>query len=107
MRLHERERLTDERDKQVAEENGYTDYRQFASGRNACITRMGFNHAILADFDYSGYADRWCFTDYAKARAALDAWDGEEDTEPQGWHRHPPTGRRRPDGDASKEYVNF
>lgn len=27
------------------------------------------------------------------------------DGEPQGWFRHPVSGRRRPNGDASKEYV--
>lgn len=25
--------------------------------------------------------------------------------EPNGWHRHPKTGRRRPGGGASKEYI--
>jgi hypothetical protein len=31
------------------------------------------------------------------------AWDGAG--EPAGWMRHPATGRRRPDGDAGREYV--
>lgn len=39
------------------------------------------------------------------AVAALIEWDGTG--EPEGWIRHPMTGRRRPGGDASKEYVNM
>jgi hypothetical protein len=34
----------------------------------------------------------------------MEAWDG--DGEPDGWSRHPPTGRRRPGGDPDKEYVS-
>jgi len=35
-------------------------------------------------------------------RAAI-GWDGTG--EPEGWYRHPRTGRRRPDGDPAKEVV--
>ena len=35
-------------------------------------------------------------------RAAI-GWDG--DGEPDGWYRHPQSGRRRPGGEASKEFV--
>ena len=35
----------------------------------------------------------------------LIKWSG--DGEPDGWMRNPLTGRRRPGGDASKEYVNL
>jgi hypothetical protein len=34
----------------------------------------------------------------------LNRWDGQG--EPQDWFRHPKTGRRRPDGDPSREYVH-
>lgn len=37
--------------------------------------------------------------------AAALAWDGEEDTEPDGWIKEVGTGRRRPEGDATREYV--
>jgi hypothetical protein len=88
-----------------AAEAGYSDYKQFPNGRNAAIMRLMFTHAIVSDLTRYSYEDRWCFASYEKAQAALAAWDGEEDAEPQGWHRHPDSGRRRPDGDASKEYV--
>lgn len=31
----------------------------------------------------------------------------ETGVEPQGWYRNRKTGRRRPGGDAEREYVNF
>ena len=39
----------------------------------------------------------------AAAVAALESWDGTG--EPDGWIREPNSGRRRPGGDASQEYV--
>jgi hypothetical protein len=32
-------------------------------------------------------------------------WDGTG--EPEGWFRHPASGRRRPDCDPAQEYVNL
>ena len=97
-----------QRGEQVCKSNGYTDYVVFADGRDACITRIGFNYAILADLTETFYGDRWCFHHYALARAALADWIDKGGPEPTiHWHRHPDTGRRRPDGDASREYVNF
>ena len=105
MKIEDRERLDAEEGERTCAANGYTNYTRFANGRDAAITRMIFTHAILADLTKWGYGDRWCFSSLAKAVQALDDWNGEEGTEPQGWHRHPDTGRRRPDGDATREYV--
>lgn len=33
-------------------------------------------------------------------------WDGEEDTEPDGWYREVRSGRRRPGNDPAKEYIH-
>jgi tetratricopeptide (TPR) repeat protein len=42
----------------------------------------------------------------ASALRSADAWrEGGFVGEPQGWYRHLSTGRRRPDGDPAKEYV--
>jgi len=38
------------------------------------------------------------------AVAALEVWDGTGDC--PGFDRHPATARRRPGGDASKEYIH-
>lgn len=83
--------------------NGYTDYGMYANGVDACIANFIFTWAILADLHRGGYERRWCYESYADALAALQAWNG--DGEPSGWHRDPYTGRRRPHGDASREYV--
>ena len=54
------------------------------------------------------YLDRWCYHSVEEAIAAGDAWSGDwPKTEPEGWHRHPATGRRREHGDPSKEEVRM
>jgi hypothetical protein len=86
----------------------YTDYVELESGTNACIGELMFTYAILADLHEYGYEDRWCYKTYAAAKTALDEWKASGGRgEPQGWHRHPNTGRRREDGDPSKETINW
>lgn len=48
--------------------------------------------------------DVWCYHRAEDALAAAEAWNGEGDP-PDGWHRHPMSGRRRPNGDPAREYV--
>jgi len=93
----------------LCEAEGYTDYRVFARGRDACIAPFAFSVAKVADMtrDGYGYGARWCYATIGAARAALAAWDGATDSEPQGWHRHPATGRRRPDGDPAREHIGL
>lgn len=56
--------------------------------------------------DLDGYSDRYCYEDELLAVTALDEWQKRGwQGEPIGWHRHPNSGRRRPGGVASKEYV--
>jgi len=53
-----------------------------------------------------GYDDRWCYHSKEAALAAIAGWDRNyPTTEPQGWHRHPTTGRRREGGDPTKEVI--
>ena len=76
----------------------------------AAILPFVFTHAIIIGHlgDYDGYGNRWCYANYAKALKGLKEWEEAKFAgEPQGWHRHPDSGRRRPDGDAEKEYINF
>jgi hypothetical protein len=52
-----------------------------------------------------GWDDSWIYLAEMEAaawRAAL-GWDGEG--EPEGWYRHPASGRRRDDGDPRMEYI--
>jgi hypothetical protein len=91
--------------KNIAEENDYLDYTEFPNGDNAAIMKLMFTFAILHNISYYSYDDRWCYQSYEEAKKALINWNGEG--EPDGWHRHPSTGRRRPDGDKTQETVWF
>lgn len=59
--------------------------------------------------DSVSYFDRWCFETRELAMAGLEAFPEypEADFDPPGWHRHPNSGRRRPDGDPAREYVEY
>lgn len=65
---------------------------RYPGGRTAGVMPFLFTWAIVSDFDHAGYRDRWCFETLGDALGALEAWDGE--AEPEGWHRHPNSGRR-------------
>lgn len=72
----------------------YSEIRHFAGGRRAWLCRFVFTAAILEALeDDCGYRNRWCYSTMADARRALHEWDGT--AEPEGWHRHIPSGRRR------------
>lgn len=53
-------------------------------------------NAWLETYYYESHRAAW--------RAAL-GWDGEG--EPEGWWRHPQSGRRRHDGDPAREYIQW
>lgn len=75
-------------------ENGHMHVRPIPGKRYASVLRKAFTHAIVVGrmFDMSSTDDTWCYASEADAKAALDAWDGQG--EPQGWVRHPMSGRR-------------
>lgn len=73
------------------------------------VVPMLFTTAILvsARLGAQSYLDRWCYMSIPEALAAAEAWTTDYPaTEPEGWHRHPTSGRRRPQGDAASEYHN-
>lgn len=84
---------------------GYTHLKPIRNGTQwVGLCRFMFTTAIVMgnmDNDF-GYEDRWCYHSYEDAQKALDAWDGAG--EPDGWHRHPTSGRRRQNG---LETVNY
>ena len=86
---------------------GYTDAKPIGDGRYAALLPFLFTHAIIVGrwANKWTYEDRWCYATPALALEAFHKWDGQG--EPDGWHRHPPTGRRRPEGNHEQEYVNF
>src|SRR5258705_12348211 len=105
MKIEDRERLETGRGEEICKDNGYLFYTRFANGRDACIAKFMFTFAILSDLTEYGHGDRWCYESVWDAMEALAAWDGEG--EPQGWHRHPDTGRRREGGDPATEEVRL
>lgn len=83
--------------------------RDLEDGRQLCVYPRMYN-AILtigrAD-DERGYMTHYCYESPAQAKVAGEAWDPAVETEPDGWFRHSATGRRRPNGDAAREYVSY
>lgn len=78
-------------------------------GRMVWVIDLMFTSAIvIGDENAATYDDRWCYTTRQEAFAHACAWlMGEPMTaEPTGWHRHPPTGRRRVNGDPTTETVS-
>jgi hypothetical protein len=72
----------------------YTDARHLPDGRCIGTMRLLFHWTIHVDIDPQGFwSHRYCFATYELAKRAFDEWDGTGD--PDYWHRHPASGRRR------------
>lgn len=88
-------------------EDGAIAQRSLGDGRELVLYKMIFTYRLcIGGEDGYGYDDAWCYHNLASALRALKDWDGEGDDPPYGWHRHIGSGRRRPDGDPAKEYVD-
>lgn len=81
--------------------------RRLDDKRYLAVIRLMYTHRLVVGDIASpeGYTDGWCYHDQLPAVIAGTMWDGKEG-EPTGWHRHPTSGRRRPDGDPAREHVN-
>lgn len=95
--------MTDDETIRLLESEGYADIRKMPDGEFAAIRTFVFTCAIIYGMTPWGHDERWCYRTYEDAKKALDAWNGEG--EPEGWHRHPASGRRR--DEAGNEYINF
>lgn len=70
------------------------------------VVPMMFTTRVMIGVPGSGFVDdMWCYDEPARAVIEAILWDPAVDREPNGWKRHPPTGRRRPGGDPDQEYV--
>ncbi|AXQ69838.1 hypothetical protein HOU03_gp430 [Caulobacter phage CcrSC] len=91
-------------------DNGYVEFVDMGNGMWAGIKRLMFHwtmHTGEIDNEWS-YVDRWCYQTRELASAALRAWAADGfDGEPQGWHKHPKTGRTREGGDPAKETNEY
>ena len=79
--------------------------RELSNGDFVEVWRMTFGKArlVLTDGCVSAF-DGWCYEDRALAVVAATLWDGTGDPL-DGWHRHINSGRRRENGDPTKEQV--
>lgn len=85
---------------------GYHYYRVFASGEVWAVAPYSIsNGRLFVDIHGDGYRDFYCFCDYPTALAALQAFDPVTMEEPQGWHRHFSSSRRRENGNPAKESI--
>ncbi len=71
------------------------------TGNQLGVSRDAHVCTFTDTWDYPRFLAGRSFTD-ASWRAAL-GWDGEG--EPEGWYRHPQSGRRRPDGTPASEVL--
>lgn len=67
--------------------------RLLPDGRIVGVHRLMFHWTLHYGLDWAGYEGRYCYMTFEGAVAAAEAWDGTGD--PGGWHKHPPTKRRR------------
>jgi prolipoprotein diacylglyceryltransferase len=76
-------------------EQGYLEPRPINETHYAALFPFMFTHAIITGRigEKMFYDDRWCYSSLNAAKKALEDWNGVG--EPEGWHRHPTTGRRR------------
>lgn len=81
----------------------YPWWGRLPDGRICCVHRLLYHYTLLVDVNEWGYEDRYCYATRERAIEGFLAWDGTGD--PEGWHRHPKTGRRRTDGGV--EWVAF
>lgn len=87
--------------------NGYVFWKEI-NGVVYAIAPMTFGKGrLLVDCNSWGYEDFYCFPTVERAVKSLMNFSGAEGEEFHDWHRHFGTGRRRENGDASTEYINF
>jgi hypothetical protein len=78
--------------------------RALPDGREIVVMPWSGHGAQLSIGRRTGFwADTWNYERIATAVSAAKHWDGVG--EPEGWHRHPASGRRRPGGDPGREFV--
>ena len=95
-------------------EDSYSYFKDLEDGTWIMGERLMFHWMVIRG-TYDGileglpgmYFDRWCYDTEANAGAAVSLFpvNPPADYEPDGWHRHLGTHRRRPNGDKTQEYI--
>jgi hypothetical protein len=81
--------------------------RRLASGKTLYLIYQIFNYRLAIGWTHeeeTGYDDFYCYRNELRAFRAFLEWDGTGDPL-DGWVRHGASGRRRPEGDKAREYV--
>lgn len=75
--------------------------------RFAYVVLILLGQAQICIGDENTCMHRYTYPDPESAIRAFVKWLSEDEVqeEPEGWHRHQPSNRRRPDGDSTKEYI--
>lgn len=83
----------------------YLHKRQLEDGRMLYLEPMlGGTLSLCVAPDRWSISDRYCYHDHDAGWRAVLGWNGKGD--PEGWYRHTPSFRRRPDFTIATEYVN-
>lgn len=84
--------------------------KELADGRVAYVIPIMWGQAYVTvaiprSDEVGLYDEVYTYASVAAALAALGRWDGQGGTEPDGWHRHQPSNRRREHGDPDRETI--
>jgi hypothetical protein len=89
------------------DEYGCLARRMLPDGREVTVQPLTFRRARITvgpPVQQGTWDQCWDYDDMLTAVAAMLAWDGQGDPA-DGWVRHLPSHRRRPDGDPAKEHI--
>lgn len=86
------------------ERRWYFHKRVLPNGHTLYLEPMLPGHLSLCLAPDKCNLDRWCYHDHDAAWRAVLGWNGKGD--PEGWYRHPRTGRRRHESLIENEYIN-
>lgn len=82
--------------------------RLIGDGRAIWVNERMYNSIlIIGKVESMCYDSHWCYETLEQAIEAAKVWDPLTQPEPEGWFRHAMSGRRRPGGDPSKQYIEF
>lgn len=84
---------------------GYVVYNNYGDHFTAVAPLLYGAGCIIYATSLEGIDNQWHYETLHGAVFALYIWDVTGTNEPEGWARHPGTGRRRENGDADKETV--
>jgi hypothetical protein len=92
---------------QISAEYGVQFERLTDDGRIAQVSLLlfGAGSISIGPAGSQFYNETYSYETYSTAVLALAGWDIETEAEPSEWIRHLPTGRRRPNGDPTQEYI--